>query len=101
MFRKTALAAIAVLAIAGAATAADTKPGRSATGDGPRATKSAPVLTLLDVAKKLEARGYSNVTKIEFDHGTYEVNAWDGKGRRVKLHLDPITGEPIFGTHRK
>jgi uncharacterized membrane protein YkoI len=100
MFKKTALAAVAVLAIAGAAVASDDKPGSSSKGYELGTTKSGPVLSLAEVAKKLEAQGYSNVTEIEFEHGAYEVKARDGKGQRVKLYLDAVTGEPIKGKHR-
>lgn len=100
MFKKTVLAGITGLAIAGAAIAADNKPGHSGSAYDADAMKQEQALPLSEIARTLEAKGYSNVTKIEFEHGAYEVKARDDKGQRVKLYLDAATGEPIKSKRR-
>lgn len=52
-------------------------------------------LTLHQVLVKLSAAGYDNIEKIERERNAYEVKAIDRNGARVKLYLDPQTGEPI------
>jgi hypothetical protein len=50
-------------------------------------------LSIPQVHDKLEAAGYRNVEKIEREHGGYEVRATDRSGTRVKLTVNPQTGE--------
>ena len=50
-------------------------------------------LSIGQVHQKLEAAGYRNVEKIEREHGLYEARATDRNGARVKLHVNPQTGE--------
>ena len=50
-------------------------------------------LTIPQVHQKLEAAGYRNIEKIEREHGGYEVRATDRKGERIKLYVNPQTGE--------
>lgn len=50
-------------------------------------------LTIGQVNQRLEAAGYRNIEKIEREHGIYEARATDPNGRRVKLHINPQTGE--------
>lgn len=61
-------------------------------------SRSAPIverqwLSIGQVHQKLEAAGFSNVEKIEREHGVYEARATDRNGARVKLHINPQTGE--------
>lgn len=73
-------------------------------------SRSAPAaerqwLSIGQVHQKLEAAGFRNVEKIEREHGLYEARATDRNGVRVKLHINPQTGEVTDrsdrGEHRK
>jgi hypothetical protein len=57
-------------------------------------------LSIPQVHAKLEAAGYRNVEKIEREHGGYEIKATDRDGQRVKLYLNPQTGD-ILDQRRK
>ncbi len=48
-----------------------------------------------DIAGKVEAAGYSQVSEIEFDDGFWEVKAVDGRGVRTTVLVDPRSGELI------
>jgi hypothetical protein len=50
-------------------------------------------LSISQIHEKLEAAGYRNVEKIEREHGGYEARATDRNGERIKLYLNPQTGE--------
>lgn len=50
-------------------------------------------LSIGQVNERLEAAGYRNIEKIEREHGVYEARATDRNGLRVKLHVNPQTGE--------
>lgn len=50
-------------------------------------------LSIGQVHDKIEAAGYRNVEKIEREHGVYEARATDRSGARVKLYINPQTGE--------
>lgn len=52
-------------------------------------------LTLHQVLVKLSAAGYDKVDKIERERNAYEVRAIDKNGARVKLYVDPQTGDLI------
>lgn len=52
-------------------------------------------LSLNQVLVKLMAVGYDNVDKIERERDAYEVRAIDKNGARVKLYVDPQTGDLI------
>lgn len=63
-------------------------------GDGQRvAAGDRQWLTIPQVHQKLEAAGYRSIEKIERESGGYEVRATDRQGERVKLYLNPQTGE--------
>lgn len=49
-----------------------------------------PIRQLLD---RVESAGFRDVTEIERDDGVYEVKATGAAGQRMKLYLDPRTGE--------
>jgi hypothetical protein len=46
------------------------------------------------VIGKMEAMSY-RVRSIEADDGCWEVKAFDRNGAKVKMLLDPATGEPV------
>jgi hypothetical protein len=58
-------------------------------------------LSIGQVHQKLEATGFRNVEKIEREHGVYEARATDRNGVRVKLTINPQTGEVIERSERR
>ncbi|MDY0107469.1 MAG: PepSY domain-containing protein [Giesbergeria sp.] len=50
-------------------------------------------LSIAQIHDKLEAAGYRNIEKIERERGGYEVRATDRQGDRIKLYVNPQTGE--------
>lgn len=59
-------------------------------------------LSIPQVHAKLEAAGYRQIEKIERERGGYEARATDRQGERIKLHINPQTGEIIDrGSHGK
>ena len=61
-------------------------------------TRQAPTaerqwLSIGQVHQKLETAGFRNVEKIEREHGVYEARATDRNGARVKLSINPQTGD--------
>lgn len=50
-------------------------------------------LSIPEVHDKLIAAGYRNIEKIEREDGAYEARAANGQGERVKLYVNPQTGE--------
>ena len=56
--------------------------------------KAAPAgsMTVAQVTSKLQSQGY-NVTKVEFDDGSYKVKATDASGHKSKLSVNPKTGD--------
>lgn len=50
-------------------------------------------LSIPQVHARLEAAGYRNIEKIEREHGAYEVRATDRDDQRVKLYVNPQTGD--------
>lgn len=84
------LALVAALTAGGVALVPTLAAERGAASDGPAAW-----LSIGQVVGKLEAAGYRNVEKIEREHGGYEARATDRSGARVKLDINPRTGEVI------
>ncbi len=52
-----------------------------------------PWLSLTEILARLEKAGYRNIEKIEREHGSYEARVTDSNGQRVKLYINPRTGE--------
>ncbi|MDY0014543.1 MAG: PepSY domain-containing protein [Rhodocyclaceae bacterium] len=52
-------------------------------------------LSIPQVHDKLQAAGYRDIEKIEREHGGYEARATDRNGQRIKLYLNPRTGEVL------
>lgn len=62
--------------------------------DAASASTSAPRwLSIPEVHDKLVAAGYRNIEKIEREDGAYEARATNTQGERVKLYVNPQTGE--------
>lgn len=59
----------------------------------PAASGERQWLSIAQVHERLEAAGYRNIEKIERERGGYEARATDRNGERVKLHVNPQTGE--------
>ena len=57
-------------------------------------SKVAPAgsMTVTQVTSKLQSQGY-NVSKVEFDDGSYKVKATDASGHKSKLSVNPKTGD--------
>ncbi len=58
-------------------------------------------LSIPQIHDKLVAAGYRNIEKIEREDGIYEARATHRNGERVKLYLNPQTGEIIDRQKRK
>ncbi len=52
-------------------------------------------LSIPQVHEKLEAAGYRDIEKIERERGGYEVRATDRNGARIKLLVNPRSGEVL------
>lgn len=57
-------------------------------------------LSMAQVEVIMMAAGYGNIEKIERERDAFEVNASNRNGARVKLYVDPQTGD-IIKTGRK
>lgn len=58
-------------------------------------------LSIPQIHDKLVAAGYRNIEKIEREDGGYEARATHRNGERVKLYLNPQTGEILDRRQRK
>jgi hypothetical protein len=70
-----------------------TKVKRDKAGD--TDTHQATWLTLHQAQVKVEASGYSQLVEIERERDGYEMKATDAHGQRVKIDVDPFTGDVI------
>ncbi|HSK39838.1 MAG TPA: PepSY domain-containing protein [Arenibaculum sp.] len=52
-------------------------------------------LPMSEVARTLEADGHMRIYGIGVDHGAYLVKATDSDGRRIRVRVDALTGEPL------
>ena len=88
--RRVALAACALAALTfGIAQAQTTQPATAPTG---ATSPAAPRLTIGEIHDRMEAAGFREIRKVEFEAGRYEVKARNAKGERVKLDVDATTG---------
>jgi uncharacterized protein YpmB len=83
---------------------ADPHVGAGRSPDGPRAGEAAgirvigenpqhePRMSTAQIAAVAGAAGYPHVSKIEREHGLYEVRARDERGRDFEIWIDPKTG---------
>jgi hypothetical protein len=86
MYGTAKLFAIAAAAWAFSATVAA---AGSPAGSAPQAGELSPA----EVARKVEARGYTNAHDVEYDDGRWEVEATSSSGLPVELTVDAATGE--------
>ncbi len=47
------------------------------------------------IIEKVKAAGYTDIRKIENEHGRYEVKVRDADGKRLELKVDAKTGEIV------
>lgn len=59
------------------------------------ATEAKQGMSIARIHEKLTAAGYTKIEKIERERKDFEVKATDKNGKRVKLHVDPQTGDVI------
>jgi hypothetical protein len=64
-----------------------------AQGSQPANTSERQWLSIPQIYNKLDAAGFRDIEKIERKHGSYKIRAIDRNGERVKLYLNPQTGE--------
>lgn len=57
-------------------------------------------LTMGQIHDKVTAMGYQDIDKIERERNAFEVKARDKNGAKVKLYLDPQTGEVIDSSRK-
>lgn len=60
--------------------------------EGSESGVSGPVLSMDKLTATLKEQGYSEIYKVEREHGVYEVKARDPKGLTVKLYVDLKSG---------
>ena len=61
--------------------------------EGSKSGVSGSALPMEELVATLKQQGYSEIYKIEREHGVYEVKARSEKGSTVKLYVDPESGE--------
>lgn len=52
-------------------------------------------LSLEQVVAHLKQQGYADIYEVEREHGAYEVKARNPQGQKVKLYVEPRTGEVL------
>jgi hypothetical protein len=60
-----------------------------------QATDTADWLAIPAIYEKVTAAGYSDISEIERESDGYEIKAYDSNGDRVKLFVDPVSGEVL------
>ena len=92
----------AIIALSSAALMAATLPAhaQNAAANAPAAQQATTQvqsdwLNLRQVYDKLEAAGYTDIREIDRERGGYEAKARDSEGRKVKLYIDPRSGEVL------
>jgi len=51
------------------------------------------MISISDAVKKVEAAGYTSISKVEADKGKYEVKALDKEGKKARLDVNAMNGE--------
>jgi hypothetical protein len=84
MLKRHLVAALAALAAAGPVLASENC----------TAEPQSKWLSHAEVTAKLQQQGFE-VARTESDRSCYEVKARDAQGRRVELHVDPVTARVV------
>jgi len=58
-------------------------------------------LTIPAIHDKVTAAGYSDISEIERERDGYEVKGRNADGERVKLYVDPLSGEVLEARAKK
>jgi hypothetical protein len=66
-----------------------------AQGAKPASQEARNEMSIGQVYDKMTAAGYVNIDKIERERNAFEIKARDKNGARVKLYVDPQTGDII------
>jgi hypothetical protein len=66
-----------------------------------RASVRADWLTIPAIHEKVTAAGYNDIHEIERERGGYKIKAYDRDGYRVKLFVDPVSGEVLNARAKK
>lgn len=53
----------------------------------------ANALPMSKILQDLKDKGYITINEVEFKHGTYEVKAIGSQGNKIKLRVNPKTGQ--------
>ncbi len=61
--------------------------------EGSKSGVSGTALSMEELVATLKQQGYSEIYEIERERGVYEVKARSENGSRVKLYVDPESGE--------
>lgn len=104
--RRLVAAPLALALVAGVPLSVMTLQGAQA--QAPQATPAAPAAPATPAARPrnvteatvditaaiaaVRAAGYTAIRSAEWDDGKWEVKATDAQGRRVELHVDPVSG---------
>ena len=84
----------AIFAIAlSAATLGGTAIAAPTTAD--QASDKADWLAIPAIYEKVTTAGYSDINEIERERYGYKIKAYDSNGDRVKLFVDPVSGEVL------
>lgn len=67
--------------------------GTTATAAPAQTPAAQPTLSPAEIARKIEAAGYTNVHDLEFDDGRWEAEATSPAGVAVDLEVDAATGK--------
>lgn len=66
-----------------------------------RASVRADWLAIPAIHEKVTGAGYSDIHEIERERDGYKVKAYDSNGDRVKLFVDPFSGEVLNARAKK
>lgn len=64
-------------------------------GDDGRAEAGGERLSVVQIARRVSEKGYTDISEIEREDGGYEVTARGRDGRWVELYVDGRTGEVL------
>ncbi|HHF7367626.1 TPA: PepSY domain-containing protein [Legionella bozemanae] len=56
------------------------------------ADSTQPKVSIQQALSTAEQAGYTNIRKIEFEHGQWEVKGQDAQGKKFEIKIDATTG---------
>lgn len=57
------------------------------------ASSSQPKVSIQQALSAAEKAGYTNIRKIEFEHGQWEVKGRDAQGKKFEVKINATTGK--------